>query len=260
MRVPIDDDAEVLKTWKREAATVYRRDKARVSRRLGYEFALEQANKFSAFESIYFPYNLDWRGRVYAIPAFNPQGNDMTKGLLQASIAEPVGEEGIEWLMIHGANCAGVDKVAFDQRKQWVTDNEELILGCAADPLNNTEWTSMDSPFCFLAFCFEWEGVKQNGAQHLSALPIAFDGSCSGIQHFSAMLRDERGGRAVNLVPSETVQDIYKLVADRVNEALARDLAEGSDDSTETVANKKTGEIAEKRILGTRGMAAGWLG
>ncbi|MBM1189374.1 DNA-directed RNA polymerase [Pseudomonas weihenstephanensis] len=256
----MEEDAELLKTWKREAATVYRRDKARVSRRLGYEFALEQATKFSAFESIYFPYNLDWRGRVYAIPVFNPQGNDMTKGLLQASIAEPVGEEGIEWLMIHGANCAGVDKVAFDQRKQWVKDNEELILGCAADPLNNTEWTSMDSPFCFLAFCFEWEGVKQNGAQHLSALPIAFDGSCSGIQHFSAMLRDERGGRAVNLVPSETVQDIYKLVADRVNEALARDLAEGSDDSTETVANKKTGEIAEKRILGTRGMAAGWLG
>jgi DNA-directed RNA polymerase len=74
------------------------------------------------------------------------------------------------------------------------------------------------------------------------------------------MLRDERGGRAVNLVPSETVQDIYKLVADRVNEALARDFAEGTDDSTETVKDKKTGDITEKRVLGTRGMAAGWLG
>ncbi|WP_218182714.1 DNA-directed RNA polymerase [Pseudomonas gingeri] len=56
------------------------------------------------------------------------------------------------------------------------------------------------------------------------------------------------------------VQDIYKLVADRVNEALTRDLAEGSDDSTETVTNKKTGEITEKRVLGSRTMALGWTG
>lgn len=256
----MDEDPELLKSWKREASAIYRRDKARISRRLGYEFALEQANKFAEYEAIYFPYNLDWRGRVYAIPAFNPQGNDMTKGLLQAAIAEPVGEEGVEWLMIHGANCAGVDKVSFDQRKQWVRENEEMILACARDPLGCTDWAQMDSPFCFLAFCFEWEGVKRDGPLHESALPIAFDGSCSGIQHFSAMLRDERGGRAVNLVPSESVQDIYKLVADRVNEALARDLEEGSEDSTETVTNKKTGEIVEKRILGTKGMARGWLG
>lgn len=255
----IDTNEVALKAWKKDAAAVYRKDSARVSRRLSYEFSLEQANKFADYDAIYFPYNLDWRGRVYAIPSFNPQSNDMTKGVLQAAKGEPIGAEGIEWLMIHGANTAGVDKVTFDERKQWVIDNEDLILAVARDPLSCTEWMSMDSPFCFLAFCFEWAGVKDFGVDWVSALPIAFDGSCSGIQHFSAMLRDERGGRAVNLLPSDDVQDIYKLVSDEVEVALRHLRDHGSDDSTETFADDETGEIRERRILGTKTLAMAWL-
>ncbi|WYW04210.1 RNA polymerase [Pseudomonas phage vB_PpuP-Kallioja] len=255
----IDTNEVALKAWKKEAAGVYRKDAARVSRRLAYEFSLEQANKFSEYEAIYFPYNLDWRGRVYAVPAFNPQSNDMTKGILQAAKGEPVGEEGIEWLMIHGANTAGVDKVPFPERKQWVRDNEELILAIAASPLNVTEWMGMDSPFCFLAFCFEWAGVVRDGPNHVSALPLAFDGSCSGIQHFSAMLRDERGGRAVNLIPSDSVQDIYKIVSDEVEIALQYDLKYGTDDWIETLVDEVTGEIRDVKRLGTKTLAIAWL-
>lgn len=255
----IETNEAALKAWKKEAAGIYRKDAARVSRRLAYEFSLEQANKFSEYEAIYFPYNLDWRGRVYAVPAFNPQSNDMTKGILQAAHGEPVGEEGIEWLMIHGANTAGVDKVPFPERKQWVRDNEDLILAIAGDPLNVTEWMAMDSPFCFLAFCFEWAGVVRDGPNHISALPLAFDGSCSGIQHFSAMLRDERGGRAVNLIPSETVQDIYKIVSDEVEIALQLDLKYGTESHMETVVDKITGEITERRVSGTKELAIMWL-
>ena len=43
----IDEDPEVLKAWKKAASTVYRKDRARVSRRLSYEFIVEQATKFS---------------------------------------------------------------------------------------------------------------------------------------------------------------------------------------------------------------------
>src|SRR5207249_11364093 len=45
-------------------------------------------------------------------------------------------------------------------------------------------------------------------------------GSCNGLQHYSALLRDEKGGRAVNLIPSDVPQDIYKTVANKVNEIL----------------------------------------
>uniref|UniRef100_UPI002FBEC18E DNA-directed RNA polymerase n=1 Tax=Escherichia coli TaxID=562 RepID=UPI002FBEC18E len=66
----------------------------------------------------------------------------------------------------------------------------------------------------------EYAGVQHHGLSYNCSLPLAFDGSCSGIQHFSAMLRDEVGGLAVNLLPSETVQDIYGIVAKKVNEIL----------------------------------------
>lgn len=255
----MDDDDMVLKQWKREASKVYRRERARTSRRLRFEFIIEQANKFKDYEAIWFPYNMDWRGRVYAIPAFNPQGNDMTKGLLMAAEGAPIGVEGMKWLAIHGANTAGVDKVSFNDRLKWVEDNKAMILACAEDPLGCTWWMDKDSPFCFLAFCFEWAGVEKDGINHVSALPIAFDGSCSGIQHFSAMLRDERGGRAVNLVPSEQVQDIYKLVAEEVNKRLKADFENGTPNKADTKANEKTGEIRDVLILGTKTLAAGWL-
>jgi DNA-directed RNA polymerase len=99
----------------------------------------------------------------------------------------------------------------------------------------------------------------EHGDDWVSALPVAFDGSCSGIQHFSAMLRDERGGRAVNLVPSDEVQDIYKLVADEVVRRVQVDLESGTEDEAKAVANKKTGEILDVIALGTKTLAKGWM-
>mgnify|MGYP003393925235 FL=1 len=54
----------------------------------------------------------------------------------------------------------------------------------------------------------------------VSRMPVALDGSCNGIQHFSAMLRDPIGGAAVNLVPGETPRDIYQAVADEATRLL----------------------------------------
>jgi len=42
------------------------------------------------------------------------------------------------------------------------------------------------------------------------------------------MLRDETAGKLVNVVPSETLQDIYQLVADSVIEKLKQDKLEAS--------------------------------
>ncbi|MCY4724629.1 DNA-dependent RNA polymerase, partial [Escherichia coli] len=93
------------------------------------------------------------------------------------------------------ANTAGVDKVDFAERIKFIDDNHENIMSVAADPIANTWWAEQDSPFCSLAFCFEYAGVQHHGMNYNCSLPLAFDGSCSGIQHFSAMLRDEIGGR-----------------------------------------------------------------
>ena len=251
---------EELKAWKKAAAGIYRREKARQSRRLSLSFIVNQANKFSQFKAIWFPYNMDWRGRVYAVPMFNPQGNDMQKGLLTLAVGKPIGADGFKWLKVHGANCAGVDKVTFEERIKWVEDNHDNIMAAAKAPMDNIEWWGkLDSPFCFLAFCFEYAGVMHHGLSYSCSLPIAFDGSCSGIQHFSAMLRDHIGGHAVNLTPSGKVQDIYRIVSDRIEEELKVLLVNGTDNEVVTHEDKKTGEITERLKLGTRELARQWL-
>lgn len=251
---------EELKAWKKAAAGIYRREKARQSRRLSLSFIVNQANKFSQFKAIWFPYNMDWRGRVYAVPMFNPQGNDMQKGLLTLAVGKPIGADGFKWLKVHGANCAGVDKVTFEERIKWVEDNHDNIMAAAKAPMDSIEWWGkLDSPFCFLAFCFEYAGVMHHGLSYSCSLPIAFDGSCSGIQHFSAMLRDHIGGHAVNLTPSGKVQDIYRIVSDRIEEELKVLLVNGTDNEVVTHEDKKTGEITERLKLGTRELARQWL-
>lgn len=251
---------EELKAWKKAAAGIYRREKARQSRRLSLSFIINQANKFSQFKAIWFPYNMDWRGRVYAVPMFNPQGNDMQKGLLTLAVGKPIGADGFKWLKVHGANCAGVDKVTFEERIKWVEDNHDNIMAAAKAPMDSIEWWGkLDSPFCFLAFCFEYAGVMHHGLSYSCSLPIAFDGSCSGIQHFSAMLRDHIGGHAVNLTPSGKVQDIYRIVSDRIEEELKVLLVNGTDNEVVTHEDKKTGEITERLKLGTRELARQWL-
>lgn len=251
---------EELKAWKKAAAGIYRREKARQSRRLSLSFIVNQANKFSQFKAIWFPYNMDWRGRVYAVPMFNPQGNDMQKGLLTLAVGKPIGAAGFKWLKVHGANCAGVDKVTFEERIKWVEDNHDNIMAAAKAPMDSIEWWGkLDSPFCFLAFCFEYAGVMHHGLSYSCSLPIAFDGSCSGIQHFSAMLRDHIGGHAVNLTPSGKVQDIYRIVSDRIEEELKVLLVNGTDNEMVTHEDKKTGEITERLKLGTRELARQWL-
>lgn len=251
---------EELKAWKKAAAGIYRREKARQSRRLSLSFIVSQANKFSQFKAIWFPYNMDWRGRVYAVPMFNPQGNDMQKGLLTLAVGKPIGADGFKWLKVHGANCAGVDKVTFEERIKWVEDNHDNIMATAKAPMDSIEWWGkLDSPFCFLAFCFEYAGVMHHGLSYNCSLPIAFDGSCSGIQHFSAMLRDHIGGHAVNLTPSGKVQDIYRIVSDRIEEELKVLLVNGTDNEVVTHEDKKTGEITERLKLGTRELARQWL-
>jgi DNA-directed RNA polymerase len=95
-------------------------------------------------------------------------------------------------------------------------------------------WPQADAPFQFLAGCFEWWAMADHAAEHgtvetfESRIPVGLDGSCNGLQHFSAMLKDPVGGAATNLIPSEAPSDIYSIVAGEVRKRIELDLA--SDD------------------------------
>jgi DNA-directed RNA polymerase len=229
-------DEDQLAQWvafKTEDARVCTNNSVAISKARSHNMAQECAARMAEFDAIYFPHTLDFRGRAYPISAhLNPQKDDLSKGLLEFSEALPLGSSGKFWLAVHGANTFGEkDKAPFVEREQWVLDHQRLILDDAANP-NRTGalWKDADAPYMFLAFCFEWaalcnwiEAGKQSSL-FLSRLPVGMDGSCNGIQHYSAMLRDQRGGEATNLVKQDRPADIYALVAAEVKKACELDL------------------------------------
>jgi DNA-directed RNA polymerase len=219
------EEPDAFKKWKRTRADIYEKNARTASQRISAAQKIALAARFEPEEAIYFPHSLDFRGRVYPVPGtLNPQGDDQAKALLRFANGKKLGPSGARWLAIHVANLFGVDKVPFEQRIQWVRDNEDRILDSALDPLDGMRaWTEADSPWCALAACFEWAGYRAMGEEYVSHLPIALDGSCNGLQNFSAMLRDPVGGKATNLVPQERPADIYTQVmtvaADRIRAA-----------------------------------------
>lgn len=234
--VDIDTNEDSRREWRKSAALTHRRNIETRSRRLSLASALGTAHRFSKFNAIYFPYQYDFRGRIYAVPAFNPQGPDFMKALLQFSEGKPLDEESAAFLAIQVANTGAfdkVDKAPLEDRVQWVYDNQERILACADNPYDNRWWEEADSPYCFLAACFEWAGWVREGDGFISHLPVALDGSCSGIQHFSMALADEIGGAAVNLVPSEKPSDIYTLVMNECVKQIEEDAAKGEEEVKE---------------------------
>lgn len=222
-----------FKEWKNECVVLNRMIDAEVSKNLTITTQIEIAEKMQRFDAIYFPHNVDFRGRAYPLPGYvNPQGNDLGKALLEFAKAVPLGEYGAKWLAVHGANTFGEkDKAPFEERIGWVLENEVAILADARDPKRGgAMWKDADSPYQFLAFCFEWADLRQwtedgnDVREFQSRLAVGMDGSCNGLQHFSAMLRDSVGGAATNLTTSERPSDIYALVAKEVSRSIERDL------------------------------------
>lgn len=250
-RLPEDATEEEIKEHKKKAVGIYKQEEARKSKALRCLVALKTAERFAEYDSIYFPWNVDYRGRCYPIPtALSPQGDDIQKSLLLFAKGTPLASnEDTKWLKIHGANLSGNDKISFKERIAWVEAHETDIVNSANDPLGYQWWYEVsqgDYPMEFLAFCFEYKKLLTyvekygNAKGFVSDLPLAFDGTCSGLQHFSALLRDEVGGQAVNLMPSDTVQDIYSIVANKVNKLLIKDALEGTEDGFKT---NKDGEV-----------------
>ncbi|WP_331694589.1 DNA-directed RNA polymerase [Pandoraea sputorum] len=211
-----------FKKWKREAALWHNRRVQRGVKWGRFDTAMRTALKYRDYPAIYFVYQADFRGRLYAMTTgVSPQGSDLQKAMLRFAEGKPLhDEEAVRWFKINGANRFGIDKVPFEERIKWVNDNERFILSYADDPIANRDWSEADSPFQFLAWCIEYAEWRRRPDTFVSRIPVGFDGSCNGLQHFSAMLRDSVGGRAVNLVRAARPNDIYQQVADVVQRKL----------------------------------------
>jgi len=240
-----------LLAWKKVATSIHEKHARERSKRIAIEIKLYLAKKMLSEPRLYFVWTLDWRGRMYPVQQFvNPQTDDSGRALLEFSEGKPLGPDGAFWLAIHGANTFGYDKASFEERVAWVIENEPAILGSAEDPMSLISWWEQaDDPFQFLAFCMEWEGYRKEGDGFVSHLPVSLDGSCNGLQNFSAMLRDEVGGKATNLVPSPVPSDIYQEVADVLNQKVTRD--RGSEPLAEPWLGKITRKTTKRGVMTT---------
>lgn len=208
--------------WKFTAREKYDEEAERVSDFREVVRTLGQANQYVKFDQFYFVYTTDFRGRVYTQSSLlSPQGGDLQKGLIKFSEGLPLGKgDGEFWFKVHGANVWGWDKKPLETRCLNVEEESfiEMCLDIADDPVTFNDWVNADTPWQFLNWCFEYADFIKHiragneAANFVSYIPCAMDGSCSGIQHYSMMLRDEVGGAAVNLRPSEQPNDIYRTV------------------------------------------------
>jgi DNA-directed RNA polymerase len=253
------EQLEEFIAWKSRATEVIEKNAEQLSKSKAFNSMLGVAKRFKDEPAFYYPYQLDWRGRAYPVGLYlQPQGNDAQRGLLQfADFVAIEDQEAANWLMIHGAGLWGKDKGSFEDRIEWIKQHEEQILASAADPYENRFWMyeekdgkmeDNEKAWQALAFCFDYAGFVREGFGYMSRLPIQMDGTCNGIQNFSAMLLDARGGAAVNLVPADKPQDIYSEVMEVVKKRVAEDAAGGGKPEHQPLAAMWVGNIVRKTV------------
>ena len=227
---------EALKTWRSGVREARDARVSNTSRHITIAHTLRTAEVWKDEAKLFFPYFLDFRGRIYCrVTHLSPQGTGLAKALLEFADGKPIGtQEAADWLAIHVANSWGKDKLPFSERIQWVKDNQEMLLAVARDPYENRQWATLDLSEAWLALAsaFEWAGYVREGLAFVSRIPVGMDGTCSGLQHYAALLRDEGTARQVNVCPGDRPADVYRTVAEKTIEFLKALASEGGEDGT----------------------------
>lgn len=230
---------QALKRFKMQENMVIRANADRHSLRCDMKLKMKVADQFTS-DVVYFPHNVDFRGRAYPVPPhLNHMGADVCRGLLTFAQSKPLGDRGLRWLKIHLSNLMGKDKVSMDDRAGYTEAHMHEVLDSADKPLTgNGWWLKADAPWQALAACKELanayrygQGIPGKAQEYSCPLPVHQDGSCNGLQHYAALGRDEHGGRAVNLTPvqgEDRPQDVYSKVLQIVIKKMQADAAGSS--------------------------------
>lgn len=216
------------------------------SQRCFQNFQLEIARAV-ANETLYFPHNLDFRGRAYPIPPYlNHMGADNARGLLVFGEGKELGEAGLRWLKIHLANVAGYDKASLQEREDYTMEHLDDIYDSVRNPLDGRRWwLKSEDAWQTLAACYELTNAldSPDPTKYVSHLPTHQDGTCNGLQHYAALGGDKAGAAQVNLEPGDRPADIYTAVANAVKDEVERDAADGN-----PIAQKLQGNISRKVV------------
>jgi len=195
-----------------------------MSQMLALNAAVNEAQRYVEFDKVYLPTYADTRGRIYYSSTLNPQGIDAIRALLELAEPVPLGPDGLYWLKVHIANSFGYDATDFDDRARWTEKTlPRLREACRIPEAYDSFWSEADSPITAWAASVELLRAIDSGnpSAYMCRVVTQWDATCSGLQHLSAMLRDEVGGAAVNLLDSPGRKaDIYLKVANAALEGL----------------------------------------
>jgi DNA-directed RNA polymerase len=222
------DDKEfkkALKEYKKKTAQIHTDNNTSINKRTTFDIKINMATELRERE-FYIPKNLDFRNRVYDMSVLlNNQSDDLTKSLIMFRNGKKLGKDGFFWQKVNIANLCGIaDKEDFSKRVKWTEDNTEAIKKTIENIKNGVIddfWYDdkgkerIDKPYQFIAAALEYvEVIKQdNPDEYVTYIDCQLDGTCSGLQHYSALLLDEIGGSYVNLLESDKPQDVYGRVA-----------------------------------------------
>jgi DNA-directed RNA polymerase len=216
------------------------------SQRCFQNFQLEIARAFRE-EKVYFPHNIDFRGRAYPIPPYlNHMGADNARALMTFANGKELGEVGLRWLKIHLSNVYGFDKASLSEREKFAMDHMDDIRDSVANPLSGRRWwLESEDAWQTLAACYELKAAMDlpDPTKYVSHLPVHQDGTCNGLQHYAALGGDSAGARQVNLEPGDRPSDVYTAVAEGVKAEVEKDFAAGH-----PVAQFLRGKITRKVV------------
>ena len=236
----------------------------------------------------YHPLWMDHRGRVYtASTLLDPQGNDVSRGLIQFNQPMPLTEDGWKWLSIatakawEGINVPGApaQRSTFSELKAASESKEfrSTMKSVSDDPIGKMEeWTDAYSDIMRAhAEGFQRLSVTMAFVNALGYLggPIGspcryvaiHDASSNIYQHISMLLLDKDMAVKVNVLESGSREkgpnDVYTLVADEVSEDgefLQKLLSLGFDNNkaTEIRASVSKRKVAKSPVMVT-GYGAG---
>lgn len=208
---------------KAEAFDVYRANNQSAARRAYWFRVWAMFDDLANGQPVFYPYSMDFRGRVYPrVAEGTVSGAEVAASVLERYVGEPVTDEGMFWLAAGVASYWGHDKLPFEERAKWANENWQTLAEWVDDPLGFfSQWSTADKPLRFIALAREFVRAHRDPSSEIRR-SVHLDGTCNGFQHLSALVCDENTGAYVNLCPGPR-QDLYAVVAQKMNEALQRD-------------------------------------
>lgn len=223
--LPKKEEDEDEKVFLSRYHKVKRLNNSILGKRFNTARTLTIAQEFKDEDHFYFPVYVDFRGRVYPSGDYlSYQGNDLSKSLLQFKSKKKIDD--IFFYYVHIANTAGMDKLSYVDRVNWVKRNKENIIKIASDPMGNIgQWSKADSPFAFLASCFDANRYWKDPDNYESGLRCSVDATASGLQILSLLARDKELAGEVNVLDTGSIEpkDIYSVCRDGLLALLEND-------------------------------------